>query len=261
MVQNKVFSKLGLTSPPMHAIMRLLDVTYLYLRGPNMLLLDSVLTVVQGVDFPLASKIMAARIGGVGVVEVNPLELATVVSQFNRNEATSSQIVTETLPRWQGGKKNPVVSQYGDPARIVKVSRYNCNMGIWASQIDKRVDREVGEDVPDYKPLPPKGKEYVGDSPLMVKSSDPQEKYLSVIPMGCWCEVKFMLDGVELPDLSAEQYSWKGKSRVERHTGLKRSDVPRIRTPKLSNVKVLAPWGRDESGRFQPVELIFKIRG
>jgi len=32
-----------------------------------------------------------------------------------------------------------------------------------------------------------------------------------------------------------------------------------IRTPKITNIRYLAPWGRGEDGRFQSVELAFRV--
>ena len=215
--------------------------------------IDRVVTTLASKD--LRTKILSTRILGESTVPIILDELRDICSQFDRAEATSSQITTRTTPRWRGGKKNAVVSQVGNPADIVKVSRYNCNLGIWGKQVNNKVDREIGRDMPDYHPLPPNGKEYVGGSPLMVKSSDPTQFYLSVIPVGFWAETKYMLGDTLLPNLHSEEYKWEGESRIERETGL--SDAPLIRTPKLENIVCLAPWGRGEDGRFQPIELQF----
>lgn len=200
----------------------------------------------------IAAKMLAAQLAGEASIEVDTDELADILYLFKRGDETSSQIVTATHPKWAGGKKNIVVSRLAPPDSIVKFSRYNCSLGIWANHIANKAERAGIEGV-EYKPLPPNGKNYVGDSPLMV-SDDGVTHYVSIMPIGFWKEVCYKIGDELLPDLADQEYQWKGVGRAERETGVK---GPTILTPKLSNIKYFAPWGRGANGQFQPIRFAF----
>jgi len=149
-----------------------------------------------------------------------------------------------------------VVAILADPKTVVKVSRYNCNLGIWSAHVNRQTTRE-GLDVPPYEPLPPNGKEYMGDSPVMV-GTNTGEFYLSVIPIGWWSETAYFTDtNLSLPNLHSEEYKWEGVGRAARETGIEK--VPSIRTPNFANIVQLAPWGRGSDGRFVPCEMVFVV--
>jgi hypothetical protein len=145
----------------------------------------------------LGQKLLTASMAGQESVTVDVAELGNVLSILKREDETQGVIGICTKPRFQGGRANMgVLRAVGhDITRVDdvrKVARFSCGLGVWKNWVDNKAGRETGEKS-DYNPLPPKGVEYVGRSPLMRGVKDPDKRYVCVQPTAFHVETEYRM--------------------------------------------------------------------
>jgi len=187
----------------------------------------------------LGTRVMAAQIAGEKAVTCTRAELIGLLSGISRKEYNQFVgITTDTEPRLVGGKKNPLVG-------LRKISHYSVRFHVWKEAVDNQLSRD-GVDNPDYQPASPKGKEYVGDSPVMVGNTPNTAGtyYLAVIPVrGSKPTVSYYHPSIaELDNKAVEASVYKSDTGAkQRRAG---ADKPlAYRSPKIENITMLAFGG------------------
>jgi len=190
----------------------------------------------------LGAKVLSAQLRGEAMVGCTQEELVALLSNLDRHHYTQFVgITTDTEARLRGGKKNPLTG-------LRKVSHYTGRFRQWADAVNAQLKRD-GIDQPDYQPAPPPGKEYVGDSPLMVGNTANTRGtyYLAVIPVRNGSpNVRYYHNGLEYLDQSRareEEYRAPNAGAKQERYG---ADKPlAFRTPKVENIVSISLGGFD----------------
>lgn len=186
----------------------------------------------------LGSRILAAQMTGDHKVDCTQAELIGLLSGLNR--ATYNQFIgisTDTEPRLSGGKSNPLIG-------LRKVSTYVGRFHVWKEAVDNQLKRD-GVDSPDYQPATPRGKEYIGDSPVMVGNS-PNTRgthYLAVIPVrGGKPTVTYYHPSIEVSQEAAKEAEYRSPSGDKQAAAGVQNELF-FRTPKVENIVSLKLGG------------------
>jgi hypothetical protein len=185
----------------------------------------------------LGQKIIAAQMAGGVQVDCTEEELAYLVGALNRKKYSQFvSITTDTEPRLKGGKSNPLVG-------LRKISTYRARFHGWQDAIENQQERDGAPR--QYVSEPPRGKEYVGDSPLMIATGKPDTMYLAVIPVRNGSPTTtFYHPTVDVSDRDAQEAVYKAPSNnnsKQKRAGVKNELT--MRTPKLVNITHLGLGG------------------
>jgi hypothetical protein len=186
----------------------------------------------------LGGRILAAQMTGDHEVDCTQEELIGLLSGLDR--AKYNQFIgisTDTEPRLSGGKSNPLVG-------LRKVSSYVGRFHVWKDAVENQLKRD-GVETPEYQPATPRGKEYVGDSPVMVGNS-PNTKgthYLAVIPVrGGKPTVTYYHPSIEVSQEEAKAAEYRSPSSAKQATAGVQKELF-FRTPKVENIVSLKLGG------------------
>jgi len=190
----------------------------------------------------LGAAVLAAQLLGESSVNCTQADLIDLLSNLDRHHYTQFVgITTDTEPRLKGGKKNPLVG-------LRKVSHYTARFREWKDAVNSQLKRDGIADA-DYQPSPPPGKEYVGDSPVMVgnTTNTAGTHYLAVIPLrGGSPNVRYYhpsLAGVDQERADEEVYRSPNSGAKQIRHGAEKPLA--FRTPKVENIHTLSLGGFD----------------
>jgi hypothetical protein len=182
----------------------------------------------------LGQKILAAQLAGQEKVDCTEEELKYLLGSLNRhNYSQFVGITTDTEPRLKGGKSNPLVG-------LRKVSTYRGRFHGWKDAVENQQERDGAER--DYTPVQPRGKEYVGDSPLMVGSTqNTREKfYLAIIPVRSGKpSVSYYHPTVDVSQEDAKEAVYVAPNRGSKQQRAGVQNEVTMRTPLLVNITYL----------------------
>lgn len=172
-------------------------------------------------------------------VGITRQELLELLSGVDRKQETLVNVTIDTEPRLKGGKSNTLNG-------IRKLSSFTGHLGVYARHVERQADREHDVKGTQYTPDTPRGKEYVGNSPVMEATKTAGRYYLAIMPMpGSTPKIKYYSGNptIEVATAMVEKqlYVAPGKNKQSRDTGIDRPIV--YRTPRLDNIVQLSLGG------------------